>query len=232
MTVHNYAEEEVMGKVDEIFDAEEAKPKRSFCTCDFCRADVACFVLNRVSPLYQTSGRGLGHRELDYREKLQREADLATLIYRGIERITATQRPHVYGNAVSEEDQEAQGNYFNFPQILGRLFHSTSFEPLIEVPVRLLSESGEELKMTDTRWSNPCFIPANTPGIFSFWPVSEKAGAPGERKSVEFKIAVDAEAYEPLRHYFSVPLVSEEGRLRYVSGSRVLTLPDLFLVPR
>ncbi len=232
MTVHNYAEEEVIGKVTEIFDAEEKKPKRSFCTCDFCRADVACYVLNRVAPLYQTSGRGLGHREIDYREKLQREADLATLIYRGIERITATQRPHVFGNAVSVEDQEAQGYYFNFPQILGRLFHSTSFEPIIEVAVRLLSENGDELKMTDTRWSNPCLIPANTPGIFSFWPDSEKAGALGEKKNVEFKIAVDAEAFEPLRHYFSVPLVSEEGRLHYVSGSRVFTLPDLFLIPR
>ncbi len=232
MTVHNYAEEEVLAKVQEIFDAEQAKELKRFCTCEYCRTDVACFALNRVQPLYQTSGRGLAHREMDYQEKLQREADLVSLIYRGIERITETRRPHGYRVAEEIEEAAPQGCFFNFPQILGRLFHSTSFAPLWKIEVRLLSEKGEVMRMTDSRWTNPCLIPESTPGVFSFWPVPEKAKASGQAKSLELEVAVDDEAFEPLRHYFTVSLVSQEGYLKYESASRILTLPDLFLIPR
>jgi competence protein ComFB len=232
MTVHNYAEEEVLAKVEEIFAAEEAREKMRFCTCDYCRADVACFVLNRVPPLYQTSGRGLTHREMDYQDKLQREADMVALVYRGIERITETQRPHGYKKGECPEEQHPEGAFFNPPQIIGRLFHSTSFEPLKGIEVRLLLDDGQEVRMTDARWKNPCPISDSTPGVFSFWPMPQKAPEVGSEKSLGLKIAVDAAAFEPLRHYFNVTLVSEDGYLRFSSGNRVFNLPDLFLVPR
>jgi competence protein ComFB len=233
MTVHNYAEENVLKAVAEIFEAEAAKPKRRFCTCDFCRTDVACYVLNRVPPLYQTSGRGLAHRDIDYQEKLQREADLVALVYRGIERITETKRPHGYEGANGErfEEQAPEGHFFNYPQILGRLFNSAKFEPVSEVEVRLLADDGSEMRMTDPRWINPYMISSNTPGIFSFWPMPEKAASSGMHKTSELKIAVDAPGFEQLRHYFTVTLVSVEGYLRYPSGNLGVTLPDLFLVP-
>ncbi len=230
MTVHNYAEEEVVGKVREIFDAETARGGGAICTCEHCRADVACFVLNRIPPRYQTSSRGLAHRESEYGQKLQREADLVSLIYQGIERIRRTRRPH-------GEDGETpakpvpQGSFFNFPQIAGRLIHSTTFEPVTGVVVRLLSEEGLELRMTDSGWSNPCLISDRTPGVFSFWPLPEKAACPGQEKSWELKVAVDDPAFKKLRHYFTVRTVAEEGYLQYTSGNRVITLPDLFVVP-
>jgi competence protein ComFB len=232
MKVHNSAEEQVFAAVTEIFDAEEAKEKKRFCTCELCRTDVACFVLNRMPPMYQTSGRGLAHRELDYQEKLQREADLVALVYQGIERITIARRSHVGRCEETHEDQTIKGFFFNFPQILGRLFHSTSFEPLTGIHVRLLSEDGLEMKMTDFRWSNPCIIPESTPGVFLFWPVPERAAESGIQRSFELKIAVDDAGFESLRHYFTVSLASEEGYLGYASGNRVLALPDLFLIPR
>jgi competence protein ComFB len=232
MIVHNYAEEEVLSKVAEIFDAEEAKGTKRFCTCEFCRADVACYALNRVPPVYQTSGRGLAHREMDYRDKLQRDADLVSFIYRGIERITETRRPHgMAEGGQCIEEATPQGFFFNLPQIVGRLFNSTTFEPLTGLPVRLLDRSGAESCMTDRRWTNPCVIPGNIPGVFSFWPVPERAESAGERKEIELKVSVDADGFESLRHYFTLDLVSEEGYLRFAAGMRVLTIPDLFLVP-
>jgi hypothetical protein len=42
---------------------------------------------------------------------------------------------------------------------------------------------------------------------------------------------VDAEGFEPLRHYFTIEVSSEKGYLRFSGGNRVCTLPDLFLVP-
>jgi competence protein ComFB len=230
VTVHNYAEEEVTGKVREIFDAEAARGESGICTCEQCRMDVACFVLNRIPPRYQTSGRGLAHRESEYGEKLQREADMVSLIYRGIDRIRETRRPHCEEDE-GEGEGPPRGVFFNFPQIVGRLIHSTSFEPVTGVVVRLLSEEGSELRMTDNRWSNPCLISDHTPGVFSFWPVPRKADRPGEEKSWELKVAVDDPSFEKLRHYFTVRTMAEEGYLNYSSGGRVITLPDLFVVP-
>jgi competence protein ComFB len=231
MNVHNYAEEMVFSIVSEIFNAEEAKAEKRFCTCELCRTDVACFVLNRIPPLYQTSGRGLAHRELDYKTKLQREADLVALVHEGIDRITTTRRIH---GGISEEISEAQakGCFFNFPQIVGRLFHSTRFEPISGIPVRLLSQDDTELRMTDPRWANPCIIPKSTPGVFLFWPVPQKTEQSGTRRDFELIVAVDNPGFEPLRHYFTLPLTSEEGYLRFAGGERILTLPDLFLIPK
>jgi competence protein ComFB len=231
VTVHNYAEEEVLAKVAQIFEAEEAASGTRACTCEKCRLDVACFVLNRFPPTYQTSGRGLAHRESDYGEKLQRDADLTALVRRGMERIAETRRPHCPEDGEGQAAESQEGAFFNFPQIVGRLIHSTSFEPIAGVTVRLLSESGQEMRMTDSHWSNPFVIPDRVPGVFSFWPVPEKATAAGEEKAREMKVCVDDPAFESLRHYFTVKAVSEDGWLRFSSGSRLLTLPDLFLVP-
>jgi len=231
MNVHNYAEEMVFSTVAEIFNAEEAKAEKRFCTCELCRTDVACFVLNRIPTLYETSSRGLAHRELDYQTKLQRDADLVALVHEGIERVKKTRRIH---GAASDEIPEAQaikGCFFNFPQIVGRLFHSTRFEPLSGIPVRLLSQDGSKMKMTDPRWPNPCLIPKSTPGVFLFWPVPQKTERSGIKMDFELTVAVDSQGFEPLRHYFTLPLTSEEGYLRFVGGERVLTLPDLFLIP-
>ncbi len=234
MTVHNFAEESVLKAVSEVFEAEETKPKKRFCTCDFCRSDVACYVLNRVPPQYQTSGRGLAHRDIDYQEKLQREADLVALVYRGIERITEIKRPHGYADGSGEkyEEQAPDGFFFNYPQILGRVFDSAKFEPISGVDVTLKTEDGGLIRMTDPRWSNPCTVSPNTPGIFSFWPMPEKADAGGIRRDRELEIAVDIPGFDQLRHYFTITLVSVEGYLRYPSGNLGITLPDLFLIPK
>ncbi len=230
MNVHNYAEEEVLSKVAEVFEAEKARRGTSVCACEACRLDVVCFVLNRLPPQYQTSGRGLEHRESDYSEKLQREADMVSLIHRGIERISQARRPHCPEDD-SPAEQAPKGFFHNFPQIVGRLIHSTSFEPVTGVVVRLLSEAGQELRMTDSRWTNPCLISDRTPGVFSFWPLPQKASATGQQAAWELKVAVDDPSFQKLRHYFSVKTVAEQGYLEYSSGSRVMTLPDLFVIP-
>lgn len=232
MNVHNYAEEMVFSAVAEIFDAEESKTRKRFCTCELCRTDVACFVLNRIPPLYQTSGRGLAHRELDYQKKLQREADLVALVYEGIDRTITTKRIHAGNCDEMPEEQAVKGCFYNFPQIVGRIFHSTRFEPLKGVRVRLLSNDGSTVKMADPRWTNPCVIPESTPGVFLFWPLPEEAVKSGMDKKFELIIAVDDTGFEPLRHYFTLSLCSEEGYLRFGCGDRVHTLPDLFLIPQ
>lgn len=226
MTVHNYAEDEVLSLVESVFAAEEGKERTEFCTCPHCRADVACFVLNRTPTAYMTSSRGLNRRELDYPGKLQREADFASLVREGMDRVRLARRPH--------DGEEAAavpvGAFFNFPQIVGRLFHSTTFAPVTEVTVSLLLGSGPAA-MVDRRWRNPYRIEPQTAGAFSFWPRPVPSMAAGERRAFDLGVTVDAKGFQPLRHFFSLPLASEDGWLLFRDGSRIHTLDDLFLVP-
>lgn len=226
MTVHNYVEDDVLALVESVFSSEEGKERSEFCTCPNCQADVACFVLNRTPTSYMTSSRGLTRRELDYPGKLQREADLAALVREGMERVRLARRPH-------EGDRAAEaptGAFFNFPQIVGRLFHSATFAPVTEVTVSLLL-GREAAAMVDGRWRNPYRIEPQTAGAFSFWPRPVSSMAAGVHRSFDLGVTVDAKGFRPLRHFFCLPLASEEGWLRYGEGSRIHCLDDLFLIP-
>jgi competence protein ComFB len=70
MEIHNTTEDMVLSIVHDIFDAieKEGKPDRP-CTCYQCRLDTACYVLNRISPKYVVSSRGVARAESDTMEK-------------------------------------------------------------------------------------------------------------------------------------------------------------------
>jgi competence protein ComFB len=225
LTVHNYVEDEVLSLVESVFAVEEGKERTEFCTCSHCRADVACFVLNRTQTAYMTSSRGLNRRELDYPGRLQREADLAALMHEGMERVRLARRPHEGADSASAP----AGAFFNFPQIMGRLFHSTTFAPVTEVTVSLLLGS-DPAAMVDGRWCNPYRIEPQTAGAFSFWPRPIPSMAAGVRKAFDLGVTVDAKGFQPLRHFFPLSLESEDGWLRFQDGNRIHTLDDLFLV--
>ena len=68
MKIHNQMEDLVLNIVDEMFDSKDIQ-ESDICTCGQCRLDVACFVLNRISPEYIISSRGLAHLNSDYHQK-------------------------------------------------------------------------------------------------------------------------------------------------------------------
>ncbi len=229
MKIHNLMEDIVLEHVNDVFQDEEARQRKGFCTCSQCRMDVACYVLNRTRPFYMLSGRGLAHLQMDYQEKLQREADLVSLVHKGIDHVSQAKRPHF----PHHDDQAAsppRGPFFNFPQITGRLFNSVTFEPAAGVEVALLD--GEELvAMVDSNWQNPYPMVSRTAGVFTFWPHPRPAAAPGDRIAVELEVAVEAAGFAPFHHYFGVELESGELFLELPVGQRVLNLPDLYLIP-
>ena len=228
MNIHNQLEDEVLRKVNEIFDDEEAKQSMQFCTCHQCRLDVACYVLNRISPIYTVSGRGLAHLESDYPDKLQREADIVSLIKDGIEHVSGAKRPHFPHNDEGEKELP-EGPFFNFPQIVGRIFNSINFEPVFGISVSLFI-NGNIVKMVNPNWQNPYQIVANATGVYSFWPYPEPADAKGLEKEFELELAVDDPAYTPLRHYIKVTAESTEGFLQYSKGTRIYNVEDLYLI--
>ncbi len=238
MKIHNMMEDIVLEQVQQIFQDEETKQRKDFCTCAQCNLDVACFVLNRIQSLYMISGRGLARLHGDYQKKLQREADLVSLVHQGIDRVNRAKRPD-FTHEDEAVESVPEGRFFNFPQITGRLLNSVSFEPICAIEVTLLKD-GKPMAMVDPNWQNPCRIVANTPGVYSFWPYPESADdadrqldqeAEAEPRVFEFEIVVDDPAYQPFRHYFRLDLGEIEGFLALGSTERVNTLKDLYLNP-
>ena len=228
MDIHNLMEDLVVKTVDELFDAEAKGSTGTWCTCRQCRMDVACFVLNRLKPEYVLSGRGVAYSETDYGEKLQRGADVASLVKEGWAKINAAPRPNHSGRSGDECRDVPAGPVFNIRPIMGRLFNGATFEPLIDAKVSLIDENGL-VKMMDSNWTNPYPLAKNTVGTFTFWPFPVPSGAPGERRTFAFTITAHPEGFEELSHYIELEAVSEAAPICQFSMQSVHRLQDLYV---
>ena len=76
MDIRNIMEDAVKVLVEELFEREDREKRLGYCTCDQCKLDVQCYVLNRVKPEYIVSSRGLAYSEKEGLDKVQRRADL------------------------------------------------------------------------------------------------------------------------------------------------------------
>ncbi|MDR1908877.1 MAG: late competence development ComFB family protein [Spirochaetaceae bacterium] len=230
--IHNTTEDMVFALVNEICDSIEthggADPD-SICTCQQCRQDTACYVLNRTAPRYLVSNRGVVRVEQTTIDRQQYTADITALIWEGLKRVHHNRRSTTH---VPNRGEKAQitGPVFNFPTIIGRLLNGSNFEPLAGITVELRRE-GELVRVRDQNWQNPYNLVANTEGTFTFWPYPLAADAEGLRSSFEFSIHVEAAGLETLIHFFSIPVISEDKPVESYSGTRTFRLPDLYMFP-
>ncbi|GAB1457218.1 MAG: late competence development ComFB family protein [Spirochaetia bacterium] len=228
MEIHNLMEDLVTKTVDELFDAGAQGATGSWCVCKQCRMDVACYVLNRLKPEYVLSGRGVAYVETDYGEKLQRGADVASLVKEGWARINATPRPHHDLHQSDLCKDMAPGPVFNIRPIMGRLFNGATFEPIVDANISLSSESGL-VKMMDSNWTNPYPLAKNTNGTFTFWPYPVPSKKVGERRVFSFTITTASEGFDELRHFLELEIVSEAVAVCQFSMQSVHRLPDLYV---
>lgn len=228
MEVHNLMEDLVKNVIQEMFDAE--KDKTSWCTCEQCRTDVACYVLNRVKPEYVVSSRGLAYSELDYIDKLQRMADVVSLVKEGWAKINASPRNHIVQNAQKTEPLVA-GSAYNIPPIMGRVFNGLTFEPMHDIDVFLVNEKDVPVVMMDDNWQNPIRLYKNTAGTFIFWPRPVEAKKQGETQLFTFSVVVKVEGFSELSHFVGLKVISEDHPQLQFSMQNVHKLPDLYLLP-
>jgi len=215
----------VVQKVEELF-ADPALVSDE--TDQASRYDVVCYVLNRVPPMYVVSGRGIAHSEaVDYQSKLQQLADITRLVKEGMESVAARSRNRPDGTFGSEHD----GPFFNFPSIIGRMFHGVDFAPVHDVNIGLYRD-GELVKVIDPNWQNPYHLVLNTAGTYLFWPHPLTAKSGEKARNFEFEIRVDDPAYEPLRYAFSLTLNAEDEFIDFVDTTAATRLKDLYLFPR
>jgi competence protein ComFB len=231
MDIHNATEDIVLRKVHKTFDEEEGSKKVGYCTCDQCRLDVACYVLNRTVAEYVVSSRGLAYIETDRAKEIQRDVDLMRLIYEGIKQVNTAKRPHFVHAGSHEKSTPPHGPIFNYPTIMGRVFNGRNFEPIGGTSLTLL-HGGELVRMVDPNWQNPCALVQSTAGRYAFWPASEPAESAAATKIVEFEIVGEASGFEKFRYTFSMTLNAESEPATVFSMQRTIKLADQFMFPK
>jgi competence protein ComFB len=229
MDIRNVMEDAVKVVVEELFEIEDKEHRLGFCTCDQCKVDVACYVLNRVKPEYIVSSRGLAYSEKEGLDKVQRRADVISLVKEGWGKVSHAPRP-TSDHVAHSPDVLQEGPIFNFPTIMGRVFDGRTFAPLGEGSVRLFAE-GSEVEMLDPNWQNPFVLAGATGGTFIFWPKPLSASQTDAERKFVFEVKVEVPGLEGLSHYIEMTLSPERNVRLDFSLQRVHKIPDLYLFP-
>jgi competence protein ComFB len=231
MEIHNTTEDIVFATIDAICDSVEKQGNPDkLCLCDQCRIDAACFVLNRIPPHYIISNRGAARIKQVTISKQQKDADVASMVFEALKRVSHNQRPNSDHTNNTHDDAVKEGPVFNIPTIIGRAFDGANFSPLADITVELWRE-GKLVTMKNRNWQNPCVLVENTQGVFTFWPESISADAVDARESFEYSVKIEAEGFETVNHVFTIPVVSEAGDAESFSMGRTFKLADLYLFP-
>ena len=230
--VHNIIEDIVIPKVKDIFDAIEKRGNpEKLCTCEQCRLDTACYVLNRTAPFYLVSNRGAVRIQKENIERQQKEADITVLVYEGLRRVNHNQRPNFSHGSISDTGAiHSDKPVYNIPTITGRLFDGNNFAPISGVEMKLYY-NGELVAMKDRNWQNPLSLVSHTEGTFNFWPLPVQAEKAGDHAAFEYTLKVENGEYEPLTHVFKIPVISEVQTTKSFTLKRTFKLPDLFMFP-
>ena len=227
MDIHNTAEDLIIEEINEICDSLEAKKKQEgICTCNQCRLDAVCYVLNRTEPHYVVSHRGASRIDID--ANLQKRADITALAYEGIKRVSHNQRPYVDHNK-TEKELSPDVPFFNIPTIMGRVFNGLNFSPMANISVELL-QNGKLAEMKNDNWQNPYTLIPNTNGTFTFLPKSVTAEKIDTHGIFEFTVRIAASGFADLNHIIKIPALSV-GAGSSSSLARTYKLPDLYLFP-
>jgi competence protein ComFB len=230
MELHNTIKGTVISRVEEIFEAlEKGENPEKYCTCDQCRMDVTCYVLNRTPPRYIVSGRGASHSIGAGIGQQQQTADITALIHEGIKKVSYNLRPNfAHSNEKSAVTDDAAIPKFNVPTIIGRVFNGNNFAPIADASVELLWAGGL-VAMKNGNWQNPYNIVGDIEGSFSFWPAPVEASEVGSHKIFEYIVRVSAPEFETLIHTFKVPVASEVQASISFNPDRTFKLPDLYM---
>jgi competence protein ComFB len=231
MDIHNTNEDLVFNKVQQLFEEiEKSGNPEGFCMCEQCRADTICFTLNRIEPYYIVSNRGLTRLDNSGLLQQQVEADITTLLYKGIRLVNHNLRPNAPHNLGNSGAPRINFPIFDIPTISGRIFDGISFEPVTDIEVALYSE-GELIPGRNNNWQNPYTIVSSTPGVFSFWPAPVATSTIDVSKSIRYVIKVSSPDYEVLNHHFEITSISRNLGPNSQTLNRSFKLPDLYLFP-
>lgn len=228
MNVHNIMEDVVSQKINNLYDQlRDEHLSWLSCDCMNCRLDTISYVLNRITPKYVVSGRGVTH-SVPSLSNSQLRADIEALGMEGIRIVSSTKRPFHEASRSDCEVEKSVQPVFNMPTFIGTVLDGTTFEPLIGATITL-RQNGELAEMVDSTWGNPCKTFKSTNGTYSFWVKSVPAERDGENRKFSFTIEVTAPDYTPINYAFEVPVVSESVTRVELNSMFSLKIKDLIL---
>jgi len=231
MDIHNTNEEVVFKMVQAIFDeVQNSGNPEKYCLCYQCRVDTICYTLNRIEPNYIVSNRGLTRVDQPSIKRQQIEADISTLIYKGLRLVNHNLRPTAPHDGSQPGVIKINSPMYDIPTISGRIFNGISFEPVTGIDVWLYCE-GDPIQMRNNNWQNPYTMIPSTPGAFSFWPAPISADTPDTFKEFKFSLRVNSPDYESLNHFFTISSTSKFHNPHSYALNRTFKLPDLYLFP-
>jgi competence protein ComFB len=231
MDIHNTNEDIVFNAVQTIFDEiqNNGNPEK-YCLCYQCRVDTICYTLNRIEPHYIVSNRGFTRIDPNSIKSQQMEADITSLVYKGLRLVNHNLRPTAPHDGSSFHQSKINHPLYDIPTIAGRIFNGISFEPIVDIEVSLFCD-GELVKMRNSNWQNPYTMVSSTPGAFSFWPAPITADTPDTSRDFKFSIRVNSPDYETLSHFFSISATSKFHTPHSYALNRTFKLPDLYIFP-
>jgi len=234
MDIHNTMEDVVLQYLNEILEA-----KKDVCKCEQCITDMACYALNKVGPNYVISSRGVIHTENDKRVKIQDEIDVYATVAQAIDIVSRTRRHEVHDKYMDFDHEitkqepryySESGSFFNFPQIVGRIFDSENIKLLEDVKVTLFHDTSKFIvSMFNDRWYNPIEVIDKMEGTYTFWPSPIPAEKPGIQKEFYLNMEVIKKGYDILRKFFTVKLISSGSLKKFIKKENILYIDDIFL---
>jgi len=231
MDIHNINEDLVFDSVQAIFDEIRSSGNpENFCLCYQCRIDTICYTLNRIEPNYIVSNRGFTRIDHTGIKRQQTQADIDSLIYKGLRLVHHNMRPTAPHDGSGGAAHKIMNPLFDIPTIAGRIFNGISFEPIVGIDISLHYD-GELVKMRNNNWQNPYTMIPSTPGVFSFWPAPIIADVPDITKEFKFSLKVNSPDFEPLSHFFTISAISKFHNPQSYALNRTFKLPDLYIFP-
>ncbi len=227
MKLHNILEEQIIERVKAIYvDAERRELPWLQCSCEQCQLDTAAYVLNRITPRYVVSERGIAHAVAENENQL--DADVDHYIIEGMKKVASVTR-FFHGKHNASNSSDATTEYaFNFPFFNGALFDGKSFEPLKNAKVTLKYEN-EVCPMHDNSWINPYLLHDKSNGRYTFWIKSIPATAENIEQTFTFLIEIQSEGYEDTMYSFSVDATSTSAINETPDTTTKFNIQDLYL---
>jgi competence protein ComFB len=215
--------------------------KSDTCKCEQCKTDMASYALNRIKPMYVVSSRGIIHTENIKREQKQEEIDVYSTVAEAVEVISNTRR-HEHDDDDYDDLQVESGDmtpnyysrsgcFYNFPQIVGRIFDSSSINQIKDATITLFDGSGNTLSMFNKYWHNPFDVVSQTNGTYTFWPAPIPADRAGIQKDFQMYLAIDADGYITICKFFFIRLVSDNDLKKFIKKENIFYINDIFLNP-
>ena len=238
MVLHNTMEDLVLNYLEEIL-----KNKDDICKCYYCKLDMAAYALNRTSPMYVVSSRGIIHTENIKRRRVQEEIDVYSIVAEAIDVVSRIKRHDVDHDQQSGDTPDPddackkflqkfsdEGVFYNFPQIVGRVFDGATIKILNGAKITLCAEnSDEEVHMCNSHWQNPIELLPQMEGTFTFWPCPVPCEKAHIQKDFYFNLKIEKEGYEEIRKYFFIRTISAKELRHNIKKENIHYLDDIYL---